>query len=298
MITFSNLGTKGRLGNQLFQYAALKSLGIHNDYEVKIPDPKNKNWHGQECLLGDFNLQCSYLDNNDLSKIKYRYEERNDEFHYIFDNNFFSLPDNIDIDGFFQNTKYFEKYRNQIIKELTPNDIHIDKSNEIIKKIKENNNGYEIVSLHVRRGDNTDGTNKASPVSEMFGTNNNFDNNSVYGKYLNKAKKIFINKKVKFLIFSGGSRNCNNNLSDIDWCKKNLSSEEYVYLEDTYDTITDFSLISLCDHNINCHSTTFGWWASYINQNVEKIVISPKSYSIPDDGRYLSGFYPKNWIII
>ena len=34
MITFAQLGKYGRLGNQLFQYAALKSLGIKNGYEV------------------------------------------------------------------------------------------------------------------------------------------------------------------------------------------------------------------------------------------------------------------------
>ena len=32
MITFLQLGKYGRLGNQLFQYAALKSLGLKKNY--------------------------------------------------------------------------------------------------------------------------------------------------------------------------------------------------------------------------------------------------------------------------
>ena len=37
MITFYTLGEMGRLGNQLFQYAALKGLGLKNGFQVKIP---------------------------------------------------------------------------------------------------------------------------------------------------------------------------------------------------------------------------------------------------------------------
>ena len=34
MITFSQLGKHGRLGNQLFQYAALKGLSVKNGYDI------------------------------------------------------------------------------------------------------------------------------------------------------------------------------------------------------------------------------------------------------------------------
>ena len=73
MITFMDLGSYGRLGNQLFQYAALKSLGLKNNYEVKIPDPTSKTWHGQDCLLDQLNIDCDYVTEADLSKLKYLY---------------------------------------------------------------------------------------------------------------------------------------------------------------------------------------------------------------------------------
>ncbi len=61
MITFYELGQLGRLGNQLFQYAALKSLGLEKGYEVMIPNPSTRTWHGQECRLNNFNIKSSYF---------------------------------------------------------------------------------------------------------------------------------------------------------------------------------------------------------------------------------------------
>ena len=63
MITFSKLGKLGRLGNQLFQYAAIRGLSIKNSYEFKIPKVV-KNFHGQEYLLNNFSIpedKFSYL---------------------------------------------------------------------------------------------------------------------------------------------------------------------------------------------------------------------------------------------
>ncbi len=45
MVTFHRLGENGRLGNQLFQYAALKGLATKNGYKMKIPNPQTMSWH-------------------------------------------------------------------------------------------------------------------------------------------------------------------------------------------------------------------------------------------------------------
>ena len=57
MITFSKLGELGRLGNQLFQYAALRGLSLKNNYEIFLPNLKIAEWHGQKCLLEEFNMK-------------------------------------------------------------------------------------------------------------------------------------------------------------------------------------------------------------------------------------------------
>ena len=72
MITFPQLGQVGRLGNQLFQYAALKGLGLRKNYTVKIPRFDDLIWHGQECLLKNFNLDVDFLDSTDKIKSIYQ----------------------------------------------------------------------------------------------------------------------------------------------------------------------------------------------------------------------------------
>jgi hypothetical protein len=113
MITFHKLGELGRLGNQLFQYAALKGLALKTGYEVKIPNPETMSWHGQACLLDKFNIDCDYLNQDDANGLQYLYGEPNWK---TYDDKFFNIPDNTSIEGFFQSTFYFEHCAEQIKK--------------------------------------------------------------------------------------------------------------------------------------------------------------------------------------
>ena len=104
----------GGLGNQLFQYAALRSLGLENGYETKIPNPRDRQWHGQQCLLDKFNIKSSYLEEMDVLKLKNSYSEPD---YMKYDNNFYNTPDNTNITGFFQSTLYFKKHSQEIKQE-------------------------------------------------------------------------------------------------------------------------------------------------------------------------------------
>ena len=97
MVTFHKLGELGRLGNQLFQYAALKGLASKNGYTAKIPNPQTMNWHGQTCLLDRFNIECDYLTQDDVNTLQNLYEEPNWQ---KYDTNFFNLPDNTSVSTF------------------------------------------------------------------------------------------------------------------------------------------------------------------------------------------------------
>ena len=75
MITFLELGRYGRLGNQLFQYAMLKSVSLARGYEIKVPNLDEQEWHGQKCLLNMFNIKCDYLTDKDKSSIQRNFVE-------------------------------------------------------------------------------------------------------------------------------------------------------------------------------------------------------------------------------
>ncbi len=284
MVTFHKLGELGRLGNQLFQYAALKGLAVKNGYELKIPNPQTMNWHGQTCLLDKFNIECDYLTQEDANTLQNLYEEPNWQ---TYDDKFFNIPDNTSIEGFFQSTLYFEHISDKIKKELTPKKEYLDKATKLIDYLKGQHN-CEIVSVHVRSGDNR--TNGQTGLIQAFGPG------GMYETYFKEAKKVFEGRNVKFLVFTGGQRFNEDNKIDVDWCKSFFKGEEFLFSEGNQQ-IDDFSLIMSCDHNILSHASSFGWWAAYVNPNPNKIVVAPEYYHPDEPSLKRNGFYPNEYIL-
>lgn len=295
MISFNNFGKLGRLGNQLFQYAALRSLGLKNNCPICLPSLEKINFHGQSNVIKNFNIPNEFFGTtNFFNKIMYKKYVESENI----DKDFYSIDSRTDISGYFQSIFYFKDIIELILNELTPKQEHLLIAKENLEKIREKNKQYEIVSLHLRRGDNVDiniKTNNANLLGS-FGTGGKLDKNSFYGKYINKAKLKFRNKKVKFLVFSGGSRS-GNNQSDLEWCKNNLIGEEYIFNQ-AQDEMRDFSLINVCDHSIISPGSSFGWWAVYLNKK-KGIVIAPKYYNPSHPNKpYKYMFYPDEWLIV
>ncbi len=285
MVTFHKLGENGRLGNQLFQYAALKGLATKNGYEMKIPDPQTMSWHGQTCLLDRFNIECNYLTQSDVNTLKNLYEEPSWK---QYDLNFFNVPDNTTIDGYYQSIFYFEHIEDQIKKELTPKNEYLDKAMNYIDFLKEKHQ-CEIVSVHVRRGDNM--TNGQTGLIQAF------EPGGMYETYFKEAKKVFEGKNVKFLVFTGGQRFNEDNSVDIEWCKQFFGEDGFLFSEGQ-EQIDDYCRIMSCDHNILSHASSFGWWAAYVNPNPNKIVVAPEWYHPDEPTLKREKFYPKEYKIV
>lgn len=124
-VSFSQLGSYGRLGNQMFQYALIKSVANKLSCQFKIPHT--------ECDLWKLNIQ-----KNLLSEIPTKtYEEK--EFKY--DENVFNINQSVDFLGYFQSYKYFDK-------DLISNDFTANVDTSKITKLKK-----DTVSVHVRLTD-------------------------------------------------------------------------------------------------------------------------------------------------
>jgi hypothetical protein len=298
MITFLKLGYLGRLGNQLFQYAALRSLGLKLNCEIGFLNIEKSIFQNQKNLLKNFSIPDKFF-----GKAKFyhhftqkKYVEKSPLKIY---KNFYQIKDGTDLSGYFQSIYYFKDSIDIIKRELTPQSKYINEAKHKIKRIKKSFSKYQIISLHLRRGDNLDHKIKGNVQSLLtsYGKNGNFDKNSFYGKYLIKAKSLFKNKKVKFLIFSGGARIDGKYDHDINWAKKNFTGDEYIFIE-PQSSFEDFCLIRECDHNIISPASSYGWWAAFLNNNPKLKVIAPKIYD-PSNikiKRYM--FYPNQWILI
>ncbi len=265
MITHKSIGYSGRLGNQMFQYAALKSLALKNGFEYSLPnnlkikpdglfDFTNEKWVEYKLDLFDgFNLNCSITEHLPQNE----YIEQN----FTFDGNFFNTKDNTSIDGYFQSYKYFEDYKDEIKKDFT---FKFDISNKCLIEIEKYNNP---VAIHVRRGD--------------YVKHPGFWN--VTPEYLGEALQHFDDKEYTFLVFS----------DDIKWCKE-IFPDEVVFVSGN-SQFEDLCLMSLCEHNIISNST-FSWWSAWLNNNINKKVIAPSKWYI--DPKPLYDLYPNNWIVI
>ena len=283
MITFLDLGRYGRLGNQLFQYAILYVVGKENNYEVKIPKQNNMIHHGQKSLLTNFNISAKYLNDND--KVLYSYVEKENE-NFVYNNNVFKIKDNTNLKGFFQNSLYYIKYQKELSIELSPKKEILEKNKKKLIDLKNKYKNYEIVSLHLRRGDT-----KLS----MYG-NNTLDKQSNWYKYFLKAKDEFKHKKVKFLLFTGGRRSIDDSSADYEWVKNNFKGDEYIILNTNRDTINDFALMYLCDHHILSPISTFSWWIGFLNLYKNKKIVAPLKYYFLEKEMPF-GFYPNGFIL-
>lgn len=123
MVTFSNLGNFGRLGNQLFQIAA--TIGTANKLGLEAKFPK---WEYSDFFESHINQ------NLNTSEIKNIHREPG--FHYS------PIPNwnNMDLIGYFQSEKYFSH-----CKEIIRSHFSIKNSKYTQKK--------ETCSVHVRRTD-------------------------------------------------------------------------------------------------------------------------------------------------
>lgn len=86
-----------------------------------------------------------------------------------------------------------------------------------------------------------------------------------YDRAFARAKELI--PDARFYIFS----------DDPEWCRDNLHVEPKTYIHN--DELADFWLMSMAKHNIIANST-YSFWAAYLNDNAEKIVIYPRNWNI------------------
>jgi len=279
----------GGLGNQLFQYAAARSLAYSRGDEVVIDSRwylvKYRGITSRDYILPQFSISSrkakgleigmTFLHSlrfSSLLSIPWLGVRHFKEKNFDFDPDFFTIKGKVYIDGYWQSYRYFEQIRDILLDEITPVNVFDVTYDSVYKEILSSNS----VSVHIRRGDYV--SNKAAA---------NFHGLCPESYYINAIEKInsLVNNAF-FYIFT----------DDVDWVSSNMKLPDthcFVSKKDYSNPVFELFLMSNCKHNIIANSS-FSWWGAWLNKHPEKNVIAPVNWF--KSGQETLDLIPSEWI--
>lgn len=189
------------------------------------------------------------------------YKKFDEKKVYDFDDSIFDCGEkNVYLNGYWQNYRYFDSFRSDILKMIRPAKTLSPYGVEMCKRI---NATDQSISVHIRRGD-------------YVGHGELPDN--YYKESMNLMRTQFSNPV--FFIFS----------DDTSYIRELFCGQKDVVIidnpSDSNKTIEDFLLMKTCRFHIIGNST-YSWWAAYSAK--ETITICPIYKSFTDS------FYPVEW---
>lgn len=250
----------GRLGNELFQYAAVIGYAVSHGIGWSFPRSSTDAFWNPTHFAHLFNEKWK----EDREDILLN-EVWNMHQHFQ-DIPFRAWPDDVQIvlNGYWQSYKYFDHCRDLVLKTF--------------------NYPWEfkkgVCSIHVRRGDYLLYPTK-HPVVTV--------------EYLRSSVRLIRDNKgiKKFMFFSDDIKWCMS-------CGLNIEFPdcEFQYSVGKSET-EDLIEMSCCEHNIISNST-MSWWAAELNQNPGKVVVVPQkeNWFGPDNKLSVKDLYRESWIEI
>jgi hypothetical protein len=286
----------GGLGNQMFQYAAARSLAARLSTDINL----DISWF-DNIQTGDtqrrFMLDCFPNIRAEIirDKVNSKSKVSNNYLFHVLRNRvtrdkiviieptfrywpgFEEITAPVRLIGWWQSELYFKSFASIIKDDFLFPPLPRNNVNKIYKQIM---NSHCAVSVHIRCGDYV--TNSA--VNAKHGTCDI--------EYYLKALSILtkqVNKSPELFIFS-------DDYNLIKGYFRNLDLKIYYayFKQHTHEPWHDMHLMSLCHHHIIANST-FSWWAAWLSKNTG-ITLAPKNWfcDSTDNPANDTG----NWIII
>lgn len=285
----------GGLGNQMFQYAAGRSLSLAKGVEfcLDVSDFSGYGLHQGFELQRVFNCPVPTATPNDVqailgwqaSSIMRRLLARpalsmfrrcgfvvEPSFNYW--RGIKDVPADSYLTGYWQSEKYFHDVAQTIRADFTFKIPPSPRNVELAEQI-----GREIaISLHVRRGDYVKNP-KTTATHGLCSL-----------EYYQSAIQYVIDRveRPSFYIFS----------DDPAWVRENMKIEyPSVYVDHNHgaESYNDMRLMSLCKHHIIANSS-FSWWGAWLNPNPDKIVVAPRKWFANNND--VSDLFPSGWVML
>ncbi len=250
----------GRLGNQMFQYAAARALAERHNVGVAL-DTRVAVQRGEGVLTRVFDLDV--VTDPKLPPAKHQSLTGYALWRYLgrgpryvrerglgFNSGFAQLPDEVYLHGYWQSQRYFDAIADRIRSDFTFPDIRDPQNAEMAVRIGETLS----IALHVRRGD-------------YVGLQAHVLCDQAYYEAALVQMTDGLSAEPTVFVFS----------DDPDWAKAHLPLPHDKVVVDFNGPDADFEdmrLMSLCNHNIIGNSS-FSWWGAWLNPTPAKRVAGP-----------------------
>lgn len=262
-IAFNHIGRLGQLGNQMFQYSALRGIASKHGYDFCIPK--------HDIMVDSLGnkLRTELFDPFDLN-VKARVLETNNylqEPHYEYSSEFVEkCPDHCSIVGFFQTEKYFKHIEKQIRQDFTFKEKIKKECKEIIQELFDN-----PIAIHIRRGD--------------YLINSGNHHNLTIDYYKESLDKFDSNRQV--VVFT----------DDSEWAfNHEFFSDDRFIISEKVGPYHDLYMMTQCSDFIIANSS-FSWWGAWLANT--GTVIAPKKFFGPNLAhKNTKDLYPREWKLL
>jgi hypothetical protein len=264
MIGFDALGRMGFLGNQMFQYAALRGIAARHGYGFVIPPApaRPRRWRHHELFqtfgmgsVGPANIGLIGEDGPELELPVHGY---NEDFAA-------ACPDDVSLTGFFQAEAWFADVAGTIRADFTFHARFREPAAAYRADL-----GGRAIALHVRRGDYVGQEDRYVPLPPDW-----------YAAALAR-----LDPDATVLVFS----------DDPQWCREQaLFAGDRFLIAAGGNTRHDLCLMSLCDDFVIANST-YSWWGAWLGAAPDKRVVIPAQWFGPTFAHLdTSGLYVAGW---
>jgi hypothetical protein len=269
------------LGNQLFIYAATKSIALDQgwDYRYRVlkawtvaTDHDTIDIFGHE-WLSHFEKPFQIDTAERITEIP---KEIVHEWHWSrlpdtsYNSGVYQTPDNVRLTGHFLCPRYFEHRRTEVLQWFRFRDEYLKRAVATREKLLRQTGGEHLVCVHLRLKE-----------LRLYGLELH---RSYWRRAIQQLRACFRGRKLCFVVLS----------DDLPKAMRMLGSEKDL-LPHRGSMLDDLCLMTLCDSHIISNST-FAWWGAWLSNPRTGLVMRPANYPLdlwrcaPQDS------YPADWI--
>ncbi len=281
------VGLSGGLGNQIFQYAAGRSLAVR----LGSPLVLDLSWFGSKrdrqfalapfCIEAVQRAQCSWLPAGGqamISRLSRRWLPRImnvpvwREPHFHYSTEFAALSKPVFLEGYWQSERYFREIRTLLLQEFTLRVPLPPACARLLEEIR----GCDAICVHVRRGD--------------------YLSNPVAAKVHGTCSENYYYAGVGELCQGLAQPHCFVFSDDSAWVQASLAFDcpmTVVDVNGPLDAHLDLALMSACSHFLIANSS-LSWWGAWLGERPGKKVIAPNQWFLTSD-KDTQDLLPESW---